>query len=101
MGDTKNNQKPTKPRKLGLMDRAKNLLPRKQHTKADKDTAKNFIDHIEFADECLGSMIQTKESDLGTEKGKEVENQQKIAILKAQNYHLEQIAALAHQYQDI
>lgn len=102
MGDTKSNQTPTKTRKLGLMDRVKNVLPVKKHdTKADVDTAKNFIDYLEFADEQLTKMIQTKEADLAYEKGKEKVNSQKIAILHTQLHHLESIAELSHKYQDL
>lgn len=102
MGDTKDNQKPSTERKLGLMDRVKNMLPQKKHDKrSDEDTAKNFIDHIEKADECITKMIQTKETDLDKEKGQEVVNQKKVALLHTQLHHLEQIAEAAIKYQDL
>ncbi len=101
MGNAKAGQTPTKDRKLGLMDRVKNLLPKKQADKATKDTAQNFIDHVEKADENLNSMLQSKEADVDKETGKEKVNTQKVAILHTQMHHLEEIARLAHQYQDL
>jgi len=101
MGATKASQNATTERKQGLLDRVKNSLGRKHHDKATKDTAKNYIDHIEHADEHLGKMIQTKEADVGKETGKETENRKKVALLKTQAYHLEQVAIAALEYQDL
>lgn len=102
MGDTKTNQQPTTTRKLGLMDRVKNMLPTKKHDdKADVDTAKTFVDHLEKADDLLTKMIQTKEADLDKESGKEKVNRKKIALLHTQLHHLEKIAEAAVQYQDL
>jgi len=86
--------------KESLMERAARSIGvrRKQIT---ENKPEKFVDCLELADDKLTDMITTKTHDLEHESGEESDNRLKLAQLESMAFHLDKIAELCQEYQDV
>jgi len=100
MGDCKSNmdnfgKDKDKPKKESILGRIRSRKAK------DEKEPEHFSDMIERAEETLESLIKVKEADLKSEKGKESQNQKKLAVLQTMQFHLDNICDLGEFYSEI
>ena len=104
MGTCKDNlttksDKKTSKSKNSIMERVSSKIGRRRK-QLEENKPEKFVECIELADEKLTHMILAKNHDLETEDSKS-ENQAKLAILETMGFHLDKIAELCLDYQEL
>jgi hypothetical protein len=78
--------------KLGVKSKKKETITQK---------AESVPDMMAALEKKLGELILVKESDLANESGKESANRKKVAILRSMMFHLEQMAEVGSEYDQV
>ena len=101
MGDCKSEMTPTNkskvpvPEKKGLFGKLSKKKP-EEVTKEQK--ANTFADHVADSEKILGELIQTKQEELSSEKGREDYNRRALGKLQTMAFHIDEIVRLAGEY---